>query len=473
MGLPSALPASLPPCRGIASRTVPYFATGSARQGTAPRLAGVQRSLFYGFAAFVVSVALPGKFLFYISPFVLLAVSMSTVPLVSVPRLAILYGGLFGLSLVSVLIDKAGGAQVNFPGLLLATVTYASVLALMAPAILFRTEPALMLSVARLCTFFLLLQGMISVAQFVATGDGDYVSGSFGLFDFVSGNKTISQVNLTFALFCMIVFLLPYARTVPWATTAIVFGILACAIAQTGHQTIFFLLALPAAAIRGFRVRGIARALGILALTVILILAFYPGTSFLVQEWMRKVVFADDSLKRAVIETGFVRLADSWKNALFGLGLGQYTSRASLFAAGFQSSVPLPSMLTGASDYFTTDVLPLILRHEHIGEGSAIAKPYFSAISVIVEVGPLLTAAFIWRAVHEFRSLAPGGRRARLGAEDPALYCRFFILFLTLNCLVENYLELVQAIAIPSALYAIARGRQRMIVAQLGPQGGG
>jgi hypothetical protein len=431
------------------------------------RLSGRERSLFFGLVAVVVTVAFPGKFLFYISPLLLLAVSMTSVPVVSLPRVLLLCGGVFGLSLVSILIDLAGGAQVNFPGLLFAVVTYSPFVLLLTPALSFRPERPLMVAVVRLCAVFLLIQGVLSVAQFSATGDGDYVSGSYGLFDAVSGSKTISQVNLTFTLFCMVVFVLPYARAVPWTATAIIFGIVTCAIAQSGHQTIFFLLALPAAVLTTARVRRAAPALGVAALTIALLVAFYPETSFVAREWLRKVVLADDSLKRAVVESGLDRLAESWKNMLLGIGLGQYTSRASLFAAGFQSSVQLPAALTGASGYFTIDVLPLILRYDHVGETSAIAKPYFSAISLIVEVGPPLTAALLWLAAREFCALSRIGRRGSGEEEGAARYCKFFIIFLALNCLVENYLELMQAVAIPMALYAIARARLRTIATEL------
>jgi hypothetical protein len=420
-----------------------------------------QWSLFYGFVAFVVCVAFPGKFLFYVAPLLLLTVSMSTVPLVSVPRLVLLCGGVFALSLVSMLIDEGNGAEVNFPGLLFALVTYGSFFLLIVPALSFRPERALVIAVVRLCTAFLLVQGILSVPQFALTRDGDYVSGTFGLFDFLSVNKTISQVNLTFTAFCTIVFLLPYARKVRGTTIAILSGMVACALAQSGHQTIFFLLALPAAFLAGTRIRRTVPALAIAAVMGALLVVVHPDTAFIAQEWLRKVVLADDSLKRAVVESGFDRLTESWKNALIGLGLGQYTSRASLFAAGFQSSIPIPAALTGASHYFTADVLPLLLVYEHVGESSAIAKPYCSAISLVVEVGIPLTCALIWLAARDFLALIEAGRDADHETAGAARYCKFFIVFLALNCLVENYLELVQAIAIPAALYAIARGRVR------------
>jgi hypothetical protein len=430
-----------------------------------------ERRLFVGLVVFVVSIALPGKFLFYLAPFLLLAASMITVRIVAVPRLLLLYGGVLCISLLSILIDQAAGMQVNYPGLLLAIVTYAPLLLLMAQARSFQPSRALVLAVVRMCVVFLILQAALSVVQFAVTGDGDYVSGSYGLFDFLTQSKTISQVNFTFSLFCMIVFILPYLRAVRLATTAIVAGMIACAIAQSGHQTIFFMLALPATTLGASRLRAIAPAAGLVLLTIVLLVLFYPETGYIAQEWMRKVVLADDSLKREAVNSALARLMENPKNALLGLGLGQYTSRASLFAAGYQSSVPLPNALSAASQYFVADIAPLLFRYEHVGESSAIAKPYFSAISLLSELGPLLTAAFVWLVGREFLALVRTEGSANAEAEGAARYCKFFIIFLTLNCFVENYLELTQALAIPAALYVVARGRLRAIRLEMLPVG--
>jgi hypothetical protein len=67
----------------------------------------------------------------------------------------------------------------------------------------------------------------------------------------------------------------------------------------------------------------------------------------------------------------------------------------------------------------------------------------------------------IFGVVGELRVLARAQSRLEGSYAGAAAYCKFVIMFLVLNCWIENYLELMQAIAIPTRLYLVARGHVR------------
>ncbi len=105
---------------------------------------------------------------------------------------------------------------------------------------------------------------------------------------------------------------------------------------------------------------------------------------------------------------------------------------------------------------FTELVDPAIARYAVVGEGSAIAKPYSSATSLLAEFGPvtfavivIAVAAVIIGQLRQGRLAGPDERRIRT-------YLAAGAIFFVLLSLVENYLEFPQALLIPGLLYVIA-----------------
>ena len=151
------------------------------------------------------------------------------------------------------------------------------------------------------------------------------------------------------------------------------------------------------------------------------------------------------------------QILSSPKNFVLGTGMGQYSSRAALITSNEYLNRKLPAVATGKSDYFSESISPANRQFMVTGEGSAISKPYFSLLSIVVEFGPLLAGGiFIIFMIHLGRNfrwlLSSTSQIARVG-----LISCVGLMFTFLCCGIENYLEFPQAIFVPLLLYFIAQ----------------
>jgi len=147
------------------------------------------------------------------------------------------------------------------------------------------------------------------------------------------------------------------------------------------------------------------------------------------------------------------------KNALLGVGMGQYSSRAALITSNEYLGRDLPDMVSAKSGYFSDSMMPALRVFGEIGEGSAISKPYFSVLTILVELGPPLTLACLVGMFFHFRRnfawmQSKNPHLARIG-----LVSCVGLLFFLLCCGIENYAEFPQAIFLPFLLYLAAQSR--------------
>jgi len=139
--------------------------------------------------------------------------------------------------------------------------------------------------------WFVIVQSAIGVVQFALSRNGDAVAGTFGLLDFYLNTISITQVYFTFTIFGMILFLLLDTKQ-PISKLAIVAGLLACAIAHSGHQTIFFVASLTMFSVVQFKRIGTAvRAAAMGVFLIFLMVQIYPETWTHTREWYRKANF--------------------------------------------------------------------------------------------------------------------------------------------------------------------------------------
>lgn len=412
------------------------------------------------FIVCLVVISLPIKNAAYLAAPIYVAISALQGRFRFLRRLLLIATGLLLISSASMMWDAMSGTEVNVSGLLLSFLTFLPFL------VLFAERPDKPLSekhfskLVHVACWFLIIQSAIGVAQFVVSGNPDAVCGSFGLMDFAKGTITITQVFFTFTMFGMIL-LLMVARQTPLTLTAMLLGLVTCALAQSGHQTIFFVASMAAL---GFS--RVSRPSTILATGLVAGLIFaatmivYPQTIELTRDWYRKVVNDARSPKRMAVEGG-VEIMSDFKNMAFGTGLGQYSSRAALISSNEYLTVTLPSPMVGMSDYYRDHIRPATRVFEEVGEGSAISKPYFSWLGFLVELGliqffvllALIAASFVdnWRLMrHELRSVARVGFVANVG-----------IMFFVLCCAIENYAEFPQAVFIPFLLYVAVRSKAK------------
>ena len=416
------------------------------------------RVLLRAFVVCLIMVSLPIKNFAYLAPAAYLLVWFLAKECSHLVRVFLLSGALLSLSLIAILWDQLNGQAVNFPGPFMALMTYAPILLLVTEKYDYKISSTTYEKLVNICVWFLIVQSLIGIVQYLLVRNTDAVSGTFGLLDTWGSNITIMQVYYTFTMFGMILFLYPESdKTMP--RIAIGIGLFACILAQSGHQTVFLVLAIFFCGMLRMnnlntQLRTLGAALGVALFALIL----FPQTLWLSGEWFRKVTNPHYSPKYLVTE-GSVDILSTPKNFLIGTGLGQYTSRAALITSDEYLNVRLPSVLVGRSDYYLDHVRPANSLFYSIGEGSAMAKPYMTALSIPVELGIPLTLALLalviiqavrclqmmWSNSEELQKI---GFAALVG-----------ICFLVLNCTVENYAEFTQAIFLPCLLYTVAMSR--------------
>jgi hypothetical protein len=421
------------------------------------------KGLYRALLACLVVASLPIKNLAYVTPALYLLILLLHGEYRVVCRVALLYAVILVASCVAILWDHLGGRVVNLPGLWMGLVTYAPLIVIVCETFDRTIDDATYDKFINVCCWFILLQSAIGVLQFVATGNGDAVCGSFGLLDGFQQSITIAQVYFTFTILGMILFVLPAAnRWLP--RVAITAGALSCVLAQSGHQTIFFIVSLMIAGmLRISHIATLARTVVAVGVTAVLVLVIYPDTIWLTREWFGKVTDPSSSPKRLALD-GAASILSEPKNLMIGTGLGQYASRAALITSNEYLAVELPALLTGKSDYYNDYIHPANLLFEQMGEGSAIVKPYMSVVNLTVELGLVISIALAWVMCRAaIRSV-----RLMMGSDGQLGWIGFSmtvgILFFLLCSCIENYAEFCQAIIVPFILFVVAGSRAQTIL---------
>jgi len=421
------------------------------------------KALYRAFLACLVIASLPIKNLAYITPALYLAIILLHGEWRVVGRFILVSAAILQLSLIAVLWDHLAGRTVNPPGVGMGLVTYAPLFVLLCERFNRTVDQVAYDRFVTVCIWFILLQSVIGVLQFAVTRNTDAVCGSFGLLDGLRQSITIAQVYFTFTMLGMILFLVPSAgRMMP--RVAIAIGSLTCVLAQSGHQMVFFVAALVICGLaRVSHLGTFARTTAAAAAMSLLVLQFYPDTIGLTREWIEKVTSTSDSPKRMAVE-GAASIMEDPKNLLIGTGVGQYCSRAALISSDEYLNVKLPSFMTGRSDYFNEHIQPGMLVFEESGEGSAIAKPYMSAVSLPVEFGLLLSILFLAIICNGILWCA----RVMTRHEDELGWIGYTMMvgtvFFVFCCFIENYAEFSQAVFVPFILFVVAGSRARTLL---------
>jgi len=430
-----------------------------ATSAEAAPLSREERKLLGAFIALIIIVAFPGKLLFYISPVVLIVISLFAGSFIRFWRLVGIIFGMVALSLATITFDLVDGSHANMPGLVFGVIGYLPIFILWSLSKDFRLSEGFALRLANACLVFILVEGAVGSAQWVITQNGDFVSGTFGLFDAVTNELTISQVNFCFTLFCMIVYCAIWIHKRRMKLGCGV-ALVSALVASAAHQTLFFMTLMPVLAITGGRrFRHLVVSVGIIGALFAGAFLIDPHIVEHIDGWAEKVL-SPTSPKRLAVN-GAVELMEG-KNLLLGVGLGQFSSRAAILSSGSGTSVNLPKMLVDTSTYYERFMrLPVFLFQQN-GEASAMAMPYFSALSVITEFGLVLAALLLFKIVQTVIENIRLGAASR-EAWRVSCYCNFFIGFLFLCSFIQNYLELTQAIMIPVLLYIVSKARLRAL----------
>jgi hypothetical protein len=410
------------------------------------------QAFFFSFMVCLLIVSLPVKNIAYLAAPVYLGLQAARGQYQCLLRTFLISAALLFVSALSLLWDSMNGKDVNLPGMLLAIVTYLPFIVVIAERPDKYIDERLFGKFVTVACWFVIIQSLIGIAQFAMSGNPDTVCGTFGLFDFLTSGVTITQVFFTFTLFGMILLMLVAPLTF-LSVVAILLGLVTCALAHSGHQTIFFIGSLAVLGIsRVSRPTTTLITAAVAGMLFFAMLAAYPRTIEGTQDWFGKVISHSNSPKRMAVEGGITTLSNT-KNLALGTGLGQYSSRAALITSNQYLGVSLPSFMVGVSSDHAKYIVPASRVFNDVGEGSAISKPYFSWLSFLVELGVIQFSFLVviigfafaqnWRLMQSrIGSVARIGFVANVG-----------ILFFLLCCTIENYAEFPQATFIPFLLY--------------------
>lgn len=424
------------------------------------------RLFFWLFIVVSIVCAFPSKYLYYLAPFVFLSgIVFFHSPFLSLGRFLLIVFVLLFVGAISLLWSVLRGDLVNFPGFFLWFVTWSPIFILLAgPGWRAGVPERQAVTFVVYIAWFTLIQSVVGFVQFYISGNSDAVTGTFGLFDFMDG-ITITQVFYTFNLFMLVLFLLAYWSWGWLPKASIIMALLAVSLAQSGHQTIFYGIILFIVFMDKLSLLQVARAFLLFALLLSFVLYFYPNTLLVAREWALKTLYLETP-KNQIVASAAELLTSDAKVFLLGTGPGQFSSRAALITSDAYLRVDLPEAVEGQSSWFTEFVLPLMELHREIGEGSAIAQPYFSTLTLVMELGvPFGVLGLLWFLVKAigFRKLTAHKARER-EVVGLARYCMGLLLFLVLNSFIENYMEFTQAIMLPILLYLWAQARIRTLV---------
>jgi hypothetical protein len=319
--------------------------------------------------------------------------------------------------------------------------------------------PTAMFRLRQLLSWFLILESALGVFQYSLTHNSDAVGGTFDLAaGFGKAPPTIGQVHFSACMLLLTVTLsmFPFDRLAVFATVAAVVGI---GLAQTSHQILLFTLSVAAVQIFDrFGPKSIIRALLTLLALALVSNVILPRAFTIGRLWANNLVRAD-SPRASGIRVAWRLASGDLRIATVGAGLGQYSSRAALYASGEYGSLDLRSVLPGEAPLYVTKLKPLMHDFVRVGQGSAVSKPYSSITSLMVELGfPLLLVLLFNVGRTFFRSGVSGAAGATYLHRRLRTRLRICGIFLLLLATVENYLEFPATVLSAFALYCVAQG---------------
>jgi hypothetical protein len=406
-------------------------------------------------------VAFPSTYIYYFSPIFIVLYSIHNNMLVNFQKLLsiIIFVLLFSIS--SLVFNGIIGYENNSVSLLYGLITYSSFLILLSLKYKDLINNYEINYIVKYLSYFVIVQSLIVFFQMTQTWNWDALSGTFGLFDYM-GRITISQVMFTFNTYVIMLFLLPYGKR-KIVKVALVLGLISTSAAQSGHQFIF-LIFIGLLVYASFKDRKLLFKTIIISFgAIIIVLFFFPSTIDLAIAWFQNIVFGN--YPKALVTIDAIELLyEDFKVAFIGTGLGQFTSRASLFSSGDYLGVNIPEMLTSKSSFYVDIVEPKLELQEQIGEGSAIAKPYYSVLSLLIEFGVIIFGIIVYYTFRFYRKNKKYSLSKNLEVASLSKFMNAFILFLIMCSFIENYLEFIQAITLPILLFYISISRRNYIL---------
>jgi hypothetical protein len=319
----------------------------------------------------------------------------------------------------------------------------------------------------------ILIQSLLGITQVmlyvIITGGnfdfstGDIAEGTLNPMSFLHPSLNFNNQIFTNNLILLLLFYVPHAIYYKKGMWICILGFFAVILASVWHMLMPFLLAVALVSIyfsRSFFKLSLQRLLIVffIVLGSGLAIAIQPSNFSLIQSYYRKMVNSE-SPKLHATENSLTALPFDfpWVYAI-GLGPGQYSSRAGLIGTGkyfgsFEDPKKVPLITPSVSRAFDKYTYPLWLEvatRPAIYGDSTMARPFYSVLSIIVELGFLSFAAFIIVIFRFFQKLKKLYAVALKSKEQlKAFYilaCGVVVVYISMISMFENYLEATHAI---------------------------
>lgn len=424
----------------------------------------LQRAYYTGFVTCAVACLTPFKLLSYALPLLFVAWIVTTAGTVAMRnRLVILATIAIAMGVFYELISD----ELLVTNYLLALVTYSAVLPALVVGSRGLASPELFAKQARFALGLLAVEGLVGTVQAIhgaiETGslggaNGDYVAGT--IHPYLTAELAFSNPVFAVNLAVMILVCLAVPQLARRRVVALTLGGIALVLASVIHVLVFLVVAVAFALITTRRTRHAPLRPGRLAVVMLLLagLGYYALSDNLAgisRVGAQAVDLEAIDIPRAILLSRvFTELPDDAPAQPYvGLGLGQFSSRASLIASGLylggpDSPRPVPLLSPQATRLASSYCFSLLVAYKEsdLVIGST-EQPFFSMLSIYTELGVAGLALVLGTLFVIVRRVQ---RRVR---ERPELYSRgvAFVAavgFFTLIGLQDNYWEAPQALLI-------------------------
>lgn len=416
------------------------------------------QSAYYG--AFILALVLcwaPSKLLGYLAPGLVLALLLIGGRNSLVVQRTCLISAAFASFILGHWLFRDGFV---LQGAVLGLLTYSGLwlLAVIPSAQL--ANPALCNKLRRAACVVVVVEGLIGIAQ------GAYGYFASGTFDFSNGDIVHGTIDLRFApdgafanpifaanMSLLLLCLAPYLTRRRGQVYPFLIGVCALILSSVIHQLLFLGVAVVVAA-AACRPR-IPRLSGRLLLCALLLagglLSFLllPRNLLSASSIAREFTAGRSPRSEVLVRTASTLPAEDPLAILFGVGLGQFSSRAALMSSGYffggplspRQELPFTPEVPGPLEQYVMDLWLKSAANMFYGSSQ---QPFFSWLSLLVEMGGFVGVGLLGVVAIALIRLRSPARRP--GLRLACCCVAAGILFICLLGLQENYWEVPQAI---------------------------
>ncbi len=294
---------------------------------------------------------------------------------------------------------------------------------------------------------------------------GDMAQGTLNILSFIDAGGNFNNQIFTNNLIMLLVFYTPFALAERRGIWVSFIGFAAVLMASVWHLSIAFAIAtmLTVLYFSGSILRLSASRIAMVCFLILLAASAYviqPKNFSLISYYFNKAINFE-SPKAIVTKNSLTELPNEFPwSYVTGLGPGQFSSRAGLIGSGkyfgeFKKPTPLPildNMTSKAFDKFVYPKWEEVATDPATYGNSTMSRPFYSALSILVEFGGLIFVLITITVFLKVRRLRRAYREALLQNDKQkafyAMACCLAIIHMVFIAFFENYLEVAHAVFI-------------------------